>query len=340
MKIELPPGGPSCAGPRARPKPSAKALLWQGLALALVVWVVWAALDNAYTNLRKQDIPWGFGFLVRPAGFSILQSLIPYGPASTYGRAFIVGILNTLLVASTGIVLATVLGVTLGVMRLSRNWLGARLAWVYVEAVRNIPLLLQILFWYFAVLRRLPPPQESLSFAGMIFLNNRGLYLPNPFTFELPALTGFNVTGGLRILPEFAALTLALSLYTAAFIGETVRAGLQATPIGQTEAAYALGLRPGLALRLVVLPQALRQIIPPLTSQYLNLTKNSSLAVAIGYPDLVSVFAGTVLNQTGQAVEALSLTMAVYLALSLLIAGAMNLVNARQVRLTTGGRAS
>jgi general L-amino acid transport system permease protein len=240
--------------------------------------------------------------------------------------------LNTLVVAAAGIVLATALGVTIGITRLSRNWLAASLAAVYVEVVRNIPLLLQILFWYFAVLRRLPAPQESLSFAHAIFLNNRGLYFPNPFTLELPTISRFNVSGGFKIVPEFAALTLALSMYTAAFIAETVRGGLQAIPRGQSEAASALGLRPGQMLRLVILPQALRQIIPPLTNQYLNLTKNSTLAVAVGYPDLVSVFAGTVLNQTGQAVEVLSITMAVYLTLSLIIAGGMSFLGSRQTR--------
>jgi general L-amino acid transport system permease protein len=295
-------------------------------------------LENAHDNLSRQDIPWGFGFLNRTSGFSILQSLISYTPASTYGRALVVGLLNTLVVAIVGIVLSTVLGVTLGVARLSRNWLAARLAALYIEIVRNIPLLLQITFWYFAVLRRLPPPRESLSFAGMIFLNSRGLYLPDLFSFTLPALGEFNVVGALKITPEFVALTMALSLYTAAFIGETVRAGLKAVPHGQVEAAYALGLSSSQALRLVILPQALRQILPPIASQYLNLTKNSSLAVAIGYPDLVSVFAGTVLNQTGQAVEVLSITMIIYLMISLLISGVLNVINARQLRLTSGDR--
>jgi general L-amino acid transport system permease protein len=311
---------------------SAKAVLWQTLALAFALWLGWMMWRNAAANLQRQNIPWGFGFLSQTAGFSVLQSAISYGPASTYGRAFIVGLLNTVIVAVTGIMLATMLGLAIGVTRLSRNWLAAKLAAAYVEIIRNIPLLLQILFWYFAVLRQLPPPQESLSFADAIFLNNRGLYLPNPVNFDFPVLGKFNVAGGLRIIPEFAALTLALSIYTAAFIAETVRGGLQAIPRGQTEAAYALGLRPGLALRFVILPQALKLIVPPLTSQYLNLTKNSSLAVAIGYPDLISVFAGTVLNQTGQALEVLTLTMAVYLTLSLSIAAAMSLLNRSQAR--------
>lgn len=321
-----------------RPRWKTSSVFWQVIALVIVVWIGWIMLQNASANLQRQDIPLGFGFLSRTSGFSILQSPISYGPTSTYGRAFIVGLLNTLIVAVVGIVLATVLGLAIGVTRLSSNWLAARLAAAYVEIVRNIPLLLQILFWYFAVLRRLPPPQESLSLAHAIFLNNRGLYLPDPISFTVPALAGFNVAGGFKIIPEFAALTLALSMYTAAFIAETVRGGVQAIPRGQTEAAYALGLRPGQALRLIILPQALRLITPPLTSQYLNLTKNSSLAVAIGYPDLVSVFAGTVLNQTGQALEVLTLTMVVYLTLSLAIAGAMNLVNAKQVQSTVARR--
>lgn len=306
-------------------------MFWQAFALAFAVWLGWTMWQNAAANLQKQDIPFGFNFLSRTAGFSILQTPISYSAASTYGRAFVVGLLNTMIVAGAGIAIATVLGVMIGVTRLSRNWLAARLAAVYVETIRNIPLLLQIMFWYFAVLRQLPAPQDSFSFADAVFLNSRGLYFPNPFTLEFPTPGRFNVSGGLKIIPEFAALTLALSMYTAAFIAETVRGGLQAIPRGQTEAAYALGLRPRQALRLIILPQALRQIVPPLTSQYLNLTKNSSLAVAIGYPDLVSIFAGTVLNQTGQALEVLSITMVVYMTLSLVIAVTMNLFNPPQV---------
>jgi general L-amino acid transport system permease protein len=323
---------------RTSPHWSAKAIVWQAIILAVVFGLGWAMLENAHDNLSKQDIPWGFGFLSRTSGFGILQSLISYTPASTYGRALVVGLLNTLIVAIVGIVLSTALGITIGAARLSRNWLAARMAALYVEIVRNIPLLLQILFWYFAVLRRLPPPENSFSFAGLIFLNNRGLYFPDPFSLSLPTLGQFNITDGIKIVPEFAALTLALSLYTAAFIAETVRAGLKAVPCGQTEAAQALGLSHSQTLRLVILPQALRQIFPPIASQYLNLTKNSSLAVAIGYPDLVSVFAGAVLNQTGQAVEVLTITMIIYLMLSLLISGALNFINARQLRLTNTSR--
>jgi general L-amino acid transport system permease protein len=304
---------------------------------------------------------------------------------------FFVGLLNTLLVAALGIVFATALGFVIGIARLSPNWLVARLAGGYVELVRNLPLLFQILFWYLAVLGTLPGPRQSISLWGVVTLNNRGLILPAPVaepgagyvlgtlligvvaaavlawasrrhqertgrrfpilwsglglaiglplvvawaagwpvSFERPELRGFNFVGGIRLIPEFVALLLALTLYTAAFIAEIVRAGIAAIPRGQMEAALALGLRRGLMLRLVVVPQALRVIVPPLTNQYLNLTKNSSLAIAIGYPDLFAVFAGTTLNQTGQAIEIIAITMAVYLLLSLLTSIGMNWYNAR-----------
>jgi general L-amino acid transport system permease protein len=302
---------------------------------------------------------------------------------------FLVGLLNTLLVAALGIALATVLGFLIGLARLSPNWLLARLAGGYVELIRNLPLLFQILFWYLAVLGTLPGPRQSISLAGVIFLNNRGIIMPAPvagagvvvaafgvgvvgaialafwarrrqertgqripllwlslalilglplaafvaagfpISFERPMLRGFNFVGGIRLIPEFVALLLALTIYTAAFIAEVVRAGVLAVPRGQTEAALALGLRRGLMLRLIVVPQALRVIVPPLTNQYLNLTKNSSLAVAIGYPDLFAVFAGTALNQTGQAIEIIAITMAVYLAISLLTSAFMNWYNTR-----------
>jgi general L-amino acid transport system permease protein len=296
-----------------------------------------------------------------------------------------------MLVAGLGIVLATVLGFLVGIARLSPNWLVARLAGGYVELIRNLPLLFQILFWYLAVLGTLPGPRQSLSLLGEVFLNNRGIIVPAPVIgegagwvigaaafglvatfvlriwarrrhdrtgrrfpmlwaglgliialpfvvlvatgfpigFERPQLRGFNFVGGVRLIPEFVALLFALTTYTAAFIAEVVRAGLLAVPRGQTEAASALGLRRGLTLRLVTVPQALRVIVPPLTNQYLNLTKNSSLAVAIGYPDLFAVFAGTSLNQTGQAMEIIAITMAVYLAISLLTSGLMNWYNIR-----------
>ncbi|MCB1914650.1 MAG: amino acid ABC transporter permease, partial [Rhodocyclaceae bacterium] len=333
----------------------------------------------------------GFGFLDRTAGFAILQSLIPYSETSTYGRTFVVGLLNTILVSALGVVCATIIGFVVGVLRLSSNWLVKKLATAYIETFRNIPLLLQIFFWYFAIGFNLPGPRQSIAIGESVFLNNRGLYVPAPvlgegfgwtlaaiavaivavivlahwarrrfeltgqsfhtvyvslaillglpllvfvatgapLSWDMPALKGFNFRGGLTVIPELFALTLALSIYTAAFIAETVRSGIQSVSHGQTEAASALGLRPSWTLRLVVIPQAMRVIIPPLTSQYLNLTKNSSLAPAIGYPDLVAVFAGTTLNQTGQAVEIIAITMAVYLTLSLVISLFMNWYNKR-----------
>jgi general L-amino acid transport system permease protein len=307
----------------------------------------------------------------------------------SYGRAMLVGLLNTLLVSALSIVLSTLIGFVVGIGRLSSNWLVAKLCTVYVETLRNIPLLLQVVFWYFGVLQALPGPRDSITVGRWFVLNNRGVYVPElifgagswfvvvalaigvagsfalyrwaqlrqirtghrpqvwwampmlivglpaaalfathvPFALSWPALTGFSYEGGLQVNPELAGLTLALSLYTAAYIAEIVRAGLLSVARGQREAAEALGLRRGLSLRLVLVPQAMRVIIPPLASEYLSLTKNSSLAIAIGYPDLVAVFAGTVLNQTGQAIEILSLTMAIYLALSLITSALMNLYN-------------
>jgi len=356
--------------------------------LLVIAGLAYGAILNAAQNLARAHIASGFGFWNNTAGFDISQTLIAYSPsASTFGRAFAVGLVNTPVVAAIGIVLATVLGFIIGIARLSRNWLIARLAGGYVELIRNVPLLLQLLFWYNAVLKSLPELRGSLVLPGDAILNNRGLFLPRPefgphfgavvvalaagvaATFALRALarrrrerTGcetriiwwalllviglplaafalsgfplavslphigrFNVSGGVEILPEFAALVLALAVYTAAFIAEVVRAGVLSVSAGQTEAAQALGLRSGTTLRLVVMPQAARVIIPPLTSQYLNLMKNSSLAVAIGYPDLVQVFAGSVLNITGQALEVIAITMAVYLAISLFTSLLMNL---------------
>jgi general L-amino acid transport system permease protein len=349
-------------------------------------------IRNLLQNLEAHGIATGFGFLSSRAGFAINQSLIPYSEeTSTYGRTFMVGLLNTLLVSGLGIACSTLLGFVIGVARLSRNWLVARLASAYIEVFRNLPLLAQILFWYFAVLLTLPPPSEALRIGDSVYLTLRGLYLPRPepqpgfgwtafallaamvasfalvrwsrrrqddtgkrfpaclastglliavplATFVLtgrpmhwvkPELAGFNFVGGIDVIPELAALLLSLSIYTAAFIAETVRAGILSVSHGQTDAAHALGLRPSWTLRLVIIPQAMRVTIPPLTSQYLNLTKNSSLATAIGYPDLVSLFTGTTLNQTGQAVEVMSMTMAVYLAISLVISLFMNWFNAR-----------
>ena len=355
--------------------------------VVVVAGLLCGAFVNAADHLARANIASGFGFWNNTAGFDISQTLIAYSPSvSTFGRAFWVGLLNTLLVAAIGIVFATILGFAIGIARLSRNWLVARLANGYVELIRNIPLLLQLLFWYNAVLKALPELRNSLALPGGALLNNRGLFLPrpqfapgfgavaaafllglagayvlhlwarrrqertgtqppvlwwalglicglpliafvlagDPLSFSFPQMGRFNVGGGLEILPEFAALALALSVYTAAFIAEVVRAGILSVAYGQTEAAQALGLRSGTTLRLIVVPQAMRVIVPPLTSQYLNLIKNSSLAVAIGYPDLVQVFAGSVLNITGQAVEVIAITMAVYLAISLVTSLLMN----------------
>ena len=349
--------------------------------LAALLWLAHAIALNVAAH-KTHGAGFGFGFLDQPAGFGISQVLVAYDESSTYGRAFLVGLLNTLLVAAVSIVLASILGLSIGIARLSNNWLVARLALAYVEVLRNIPLLLQLFFWYFAVLRPLPGPRQSLSLGDTIFLNNRGLFLPdvgvaNVGAFILagglavlallarlapgldrrggralaagtlvgalalvpaglswhPAqLQGFSFTGGIRVLPELVSLVLALTLYSAAYIAEIVRAGLQSVQRGQIEAARALGLSGGDALRFVILPQALRLILPPLTNQYLTLTKNSAYAVAIAYPDLVSIFTGIVLAQTGQAVEILALTMAVYLLISLFTAGVLGLVNARFAR--------
>jgi len=385
------------AAEHTRPKPPliydprVRGIAYQAMLCAIVGFLAWSAIHNAVENLARAKIASGFGFWENTAGFDISQSLIDYSNTSTYGRAFWVGLLNTLLVAALGIVLATILGFVVGIARLSTNWLVARIAGFYVETIRNIPLLLQLLFWYNAVLKALPAVRESIAIPGGGFLNNRGLFLPQPvpqpgahwammallvgvvaavafrvwakrrqdrtgeqapmlwitlalviaLPFSVLALSGFpvafnypqsgrfNIQGGIEVLPEFMALLFGLVIYTAAFIAEVVRAGIQSVVRGQTEAAYSLGLRPSQSLRLVVIPQAMRVIIPPLTSQYLNLTKNSSLAVAIGYPDLVQIFAGTVLNQTGQAVEVIVITMAVYLTISLVTSGLMNLYNRR-----------
>lgn len=372
-------------------RPLFRAVVFQLLlAVGLIVCIAWIS-GNTIDNLSRSNIASGFGFLWNRSGFDISQTLVPYSTDSTYGRALLVGLLNTLLVAALGIVFASIIGFMLGIARLSPNWLIAKLATVYVELFRNVPVLLQLLFWYKAVLSVLPGPRQGLMLPLGANLSNRGLLLPrpvfepgfgitvialfiavalavlvaawarrrqmatgrqfpivrtaalliiglplaaffvsgHPLTIEWPELKGFNFIGGLHIKPEFMALLLGLSLYTATYIGEIVRAGIVAVSKGQSEAASALGLRSGLSLRLVVIPQALRVIIPPLTSQYLNLTKNSSLAVAIGYPDLVSVFSGTVLNQTGQAVEVIFLTMLIYLSISLVTAVLMNWFNRR-----------
>ncbi|MGI3039499.1 amino acid ABC transporter permease [Vibrio diabolicus] len=369
--------------------PAFRSAIFQIIAIAALVFFFYTIINNALNNLDARGIATGFGFLNQEAGFGIGLTLIEYDETYSYGRTFFIGLLNTALVSILGIILATVIGFTMGIARLSSNWLVSRLAAVYIETFRNIPLLLQIFFWYFAVLQALPSPRQSLSLGEAIFLNVRGLYFPAPemepgsgfviaalifgviasllinvwannkqrltgqqtpigkialglvvglplivyflagmpISLNYPELKGFNFQGGISIIPELAALLLALSVYTASFIAEIVRSGINAVSHGQTEAAMSLGLPRAKTLKLVVIPQALRIIIPPLTSQYLNLTKNSSLAMAIGYPDLVSVFAGTTLNQTGQAIEIIAMTMGVYLTLSLITSALMNLYN-------------
>jgi general L-amino acid transport system permease protein len=364
---------------------------WGGFALqilfvAALAWIAYEIVANARANLEAQRITSGFGFLANTAGFDVSQALIPYSGSDTYTRVFFVGLLNTLLVAVIGIFFATIIGFLVGLGRLSPNWLLSRVAGAYVELVRNLPLLFQILFWYLAVLSTLPNPRQSISLFGSFFLSNRGFVIPKPIghegltafviaiviaiaaslalrsyarrllfqsgrllriwpyvlgllvglplltalvfgkpvTFEIPELKGFNFSGGSRVIPEFVALTVALSTYTAAFIAEIVRAGVLSVHKGQMEAGSSLGLSRGSTLRLVVVPQALRVILPPLTNQYLNLTKNSSLAVGIGYPDLFSVFAGTTLSQTGQAIEIIAITMGVYLLISLVTSAIMS----------------
>jgi general L-amino acid transport system permease protein len=391
MSIDLP-AGSRPARVAFYNDPRVRSIAYQVALCALIGFAVYGAASNAIANLERAHIASGFGFWHTTAGFDISQTLIQYdAQVSTYGRAFWVGLLNTLLVAGLGIIIATILGFVIGIARLSNNWLVSKAATGYVETIRNIPLLLQLLFWYNAVLKALPEMRDSFKIPGGIFLNNRGLFIPQPLpgngfkwvvfavilgilgsiafyiwarkrqeqtgqqapvfsvvlvlivglplvvlalagfplSFQFPEGGRFNISGGVEVLPEFAALLFGLSIYTAAFIAEVVRAGIRAVSQGQTEAAYSLGLRASPTLRLIVVPQAMRVIIPPLTSQYLNLTKNSSLAVAIGYPDLVQVFTGTVLNQTGQAVEVVAITMAVYLTISLTTSLLMNFYNSR-----------
>ncbi len=364
----------------------------QVLAIAILVGVGSFLVHNTAVNLAKQGITSSFGFLTNPAGFDISIALIPYTMAgSSYLRALLVSIINTLVVSAVGIVIATLLGFVIGIARLSRNWLVAKLAAVYVDVIRNIPLLAQIIFWYFGLLPLLPQVRQSVPLFNAFFFSNRGLYMPMPrllpgfwlvpaaliigialavvvhrwakrrqaatgqlfpsiliglglivalpalvilvsgshVEWSLPVLKGFNFQGGMDVVPEFLALLLALSIYTAAFIAENVRSGILAVSHGQTEAAHALGLKSSFTLRLVVVPQALRVIVPPLTSQYLNLVKNSTLGTYIAYPDVFQVFAGTVVNQTGQSVVGIAITMGFYLVISLLISVAMNWYNRR-----------
>ncbi|MEY3666199.1 MAG: hypothetical protein RLZZ153_2381 [Pseudomonadota bacterium] len=368
----------------------ARGILWQVLLVAAVGAVAWYLFSNTLHNLATRQIQVGFAFLNREAGFEIAEKLIEYDPSNNYARAFMVGLFNTLYVAALGIVLATLLGTLIGIARLSSNWLLSRMASTYVEVMRNIPLLLQLLVWYGLFTELLPGVRQAINVGGLLFISQRGfrfawpeshpawgaalwalaiglvlallwraiarrrqaatglqwpvgwpaalliIGLPMavwalygaPTTLEIPKLAGFDFRGGRVVSPEFTALVIGLVTYTAAFIAEVVRAGILAVDRGQTEAAMSLGLSPGQRLRLVTLPQALRVIIPPLTSQYLNLTKNSSLAVAIGYPDLVAV-ANTSMNQTGQALEAIAILMAVYLSISITISVFMNWYNAR-----------
>ena len=360
-------------------------VLYQAAALLLIIAIGAYFVSNTLANLEERSIRTGFGFLSREAGFRIGESIIAYDASNTYGRAYVVGILNTLRVSVLGIVLATILGVLVGMARLSRNWLVVRLASLYVELVRNVPLLLQLFFWYTATTGLLPLVSQAVQVLPGVYLSKSGLMFPAPVphpghsymaaalvlggglawgyrgwakrrqeatgqmpklllpslglifgppllawlasgapaALDMPVFTRFTFRGGTSITPEFLSLLAGLVLYTAAFIAENVRGGIQAVPRGQSEAAAALGLRRGTALRLVILPQALRIVIPPTTSQYLNLAKNSSLAVAIGYPDLVSV-TNTSLNQSGQAIECISIMMGVYLTISLSISVLMN----------------
>ena len=390
---------PRLIAPRAAPKkpmrlawsdPKFRSVVWQVLIVGLVVGIVWYLSANTSRNLAARHIATGFAFLSRNAGIPIGESPIPYDPAvSTYGSALLIGILNTLKVAVVAIVLATLLGTLIGIARLSPNWLISRMAICYVEFLRGLPLLLQLLFWY-TLLQALPGPKQSFSLGAIVFLSNRGFKLPllnwesahswallgfivaivlswlyarratriqeasgqrpavlpvvlamligipaviwaiggAPMEWDVPALRGFNFQGGGTLSPEYGALLIGLTTYTAAYIAEIVRSGIQSVPAGQWEAAGALGLSRAQTLRRIVLPQALRVIIPPMTSQYLNVTKNSSLAVAIGFQDVVSI-ANTTLNQTGQAIEGIAYIMAVYLTISLSISLFMNWYNAR-----------
>jgi general L-amino acid transport system permease protein len=351
---------------------------------------------NASENMVKAGIASGFQFLWRDSGIEVPFNLTGYTPSDTILALLWTGVVNTLLVSAVSIVVATAIGFTVGLLRLSRNWLLSGLAGAYVEFVRNIPLLFFVLFWYFGVLAALPTPRESLSFAGVAFLNRRGLSIPTPndltglrlallaivvlvaaqwglsrwararqartgrdfptwavgfvtcgalpvlalalgaaaTRWDVPTLRGFNYRGGFVLVPEFVALFAALTTYTAAFIAEIVRGGILAVPQGQLEAAAAVGLRPSQTLRLVTIPQALRVMIPPMTSQYLNVLKNSSFGAAIAYPELVSVFMGSALNNTGQAIEIIAITLGIYLAIGLCVSALMNWYNARMALVT------
>lgn len=372
--------------------PAFRSGFFQVFMLSVIIVSAWWLFSTTTHNLQSRGITSGFDFLKRAAGFEIDFSLLAFDSGNSNGRVFWVGLLNTLLVSALGIFFATVIGVLMGIARLSKNWIVAKIATVYIEMFRNIPLLLQIFFWYFAVLGALPNIREAMKngwFNDSVFFSNRGITVPKPVweagavwmavaliagivgvlvyrryakkkqarsgvqsavlpvslgliiglpllaaiitafpvSFDFPQPGRFNMTGGLTIIPEFLALLFALSIYTGAFIAEIVRAGINSVSHGQTEAAYSLAIKPSQTLRLIIIPQALRVIIPPLASQYLNLAKNSSLAAAIAYPELVSVFSGTVLNNVGQALECVALTMLAYLSISLSIAAFMNWYN-------------
>ena len=370
--------------------PKVRAILFQFMTFVMVGLLAYYLVSNTLINLKRQNIATGFSFFHKESSFEVGESLIPYSAANTYARALLVGALNTIKVAFIGVVITIILGTFIGVARLSTNWLLSKLAAIYIEVMQDIPILLQLFFWYAIFYETLPSPQEALSPGAGIYMSNRGvaftipeghpahkymllafvvgcvivylmrrwarkrqertgqffptfrvgiaivLVLPfitwlgfgAPMKMDVPKLVGFNFEGGLTVSPEFIALLMGLVLYTAAFVAEVVRAGIQSVSKGQREAAMAIGLRPALVLNLVILPQALRVIVPPLTSQMLNLTKNSSLAVAIGYPDFVSV-ANTTINQTGQSIEGVALIMAVYLFFSLSTSAFMNWYNKR-----------
>jgi general L-amino acid transport system permease protein len=376
--------------------PRIRALFYQFILVSVLVYFFYAIVSNAISNMEARGIKSGFEFLKSTAGFDILMSLIPYDATHTYGRTFLVGLLNTLLVSTIGIVLATIIGFLMGIAYFSSNWLVKRLSVIYVETFRNIPLLLQVFFWYFAVLASLPGPRQSFSLGESVFLNVRGLYLPEPvaepgalmvfislvvslivifllrswavkrkqktgqevpifkvslllllgvplmvsvimgmpFHLSYPELKGFNFQGGISVIPELMALVIALSVYTGAFIAEAVRAGVQSVPTGQIEAAKSLGLSSRKIMSLIVVPQAMRVITPLLNSEYQSLVKNSTLATAIGYPDLFTVFVGTTLNQTGQAIEIMFMTMCVYFVVNMLISLVMNRFNQRVALVT------
>lgn len=367
-----------------------RGIVAQAVVMGLLALLIYFLVSNTVYNLEQRNIATGFWFLSQPAGFEIQMTLIPYSAESTHARVFLVGLLNTLLVSFLGCLIATILGFILGILRLSGNWLLERIIYWFVEFTRNVPLLLQIIFWY-TVMLGLPHIRDSMQLGDSIYLNNRGLFGPAPIlgdgfsaviiAFAIAAFgawalarwarrrqentgqpfpkfwaglalvilvplavfyaagaplewehaerTRFSLQGGAQLTPEFVALLLALSLYTAAFISEIVRGGILSVNKGQREAASALGLRPNWTMRFVIVPQALRVIVPPLASQYMNLTKNSSLGFAIGYGELMAVFGGISLNQTGQAIECMAITMATYLVISLCISGFMNWYNAR-----------